>query len=175
MHLLRFINLPSLLVMAAYEVPGKHIVRPATMEDAPAVVPLNEGLFAEDAGTRDPFTNPSGFDRFEYFTELIADGRRNVAWAADVGGGVVGYLVGRFREPDDFRRVSTGVLESMFVHPDHRNAGVGTALVETFLQWARDNGAGSVAVTAYAENTDAIRFYERFGWRPKHVTLDMAM
>lgn len=133
------------------------------------------GLFTEDSGTRDPFTSPDGFDRHEYYAELIADGERNAVWAADVNGTVVGYLVGRYRDANDFRIVSTAVLESMFVHPDRRNAGVGAALVEAFLQWAKASAAGSVAVTAYAENTGAIRFYERFGLRPKHVTLDMAI
>lgn len=160
--------------MAASDEHIKVVVRRATKADVPALVLLNEGLSAEDAGTRDPFAR-HGFDRWEYFTDLADDGERNVVWVACAGDAGIGYLVGRFRDPSEMRRVSTGVLESMFVHPDHRNAGIGAALVETFLQWARTAGAGAVAVTAYAENTGAIRFYERFGWRPMHVTLDMAM
>jgi len=32
-----------------------------------------------------------------------------------------------------------------------------------------------VSVSAYCQNGGAIRFYERFGLRPKAVTLDMAV
>jgi len=161
--------------MAVSDLPSVTVVRPARTDDIPALVALNEGLSAEDAGTRDPFANPNGFDRYEYYTELIADGERNVAWAAEIGGAAVGYLVGRLHDANDYRPVSTGVLESFFVHPDRRNAGVGSTLVEAFLQWARDAEAGRVVVTAYAENAGAIRFYRRFGWRPRDVTFDMAI
>lgn len=160
--------------MAVSEEHSTAQVRLASTDDVAELVPLNEGLFVEDAGTRDPFT-VKGFDSRDYFSELIADGSRNVVWAADVGGAVVGYVVGRFKDSGDLRSVSTAVLESMFVHPDHRNARVGTALVEAFLRWAQELGAGSAVVTAYAENAGAIRIYERFGWRPKHVTFDMAV
>lgn len=159
--------------MAASNEHSKAMVRLAATEDVAALVPLNEGLSAEDSGMRDPFA-AHDFDRHEYFDELIADGERNVAWVAAAGDTVVGYLVGRYRDPSEMRRVSTCVLESMYVHPAYRNRRVGTALVETFLRWVRDTGAGSAVVTAYAENAGAIRFYGRFGWKPKHVTFDMA-
>ncbi|NYH93436.1 GNAT family N-acetyltransferase [Actinopolymorpha rutila] len=150
-------------------------IRVAKPADIPPLSELNAGLFAEDAGTRDPFVAAEWPGRDTYVAELVADGRRNVAFVADVDGAAVGYLVGRLQDAGDFRPVVTAVLESMYVRPDRRDAGVGTALVHTFLAWANESGAGRVSVNAYCANTGAIRFYERFGLRSKTVTLDMAM
>ena len=92
------------------------VVRTATGPDIPALSDLNAGLFAEDAGTRDTFVNVEWPGRAEYFADLIADGKRSVAFVADVDGGPAGYLVGRLQDANDFRPVVTAALESMYVH-----------------------------------------------------------
>jgi len=63
-------------------------------------------------------------------------------------------------------------LESICVRENQRSSGVGTKLVEEFIGWAGSQGAGRVSVTAYAANERAIRFYERFGFRPRSVSLE---
>lgn len=151
------------------------VVRMAVGSDIPALSDLNAGLFAEDAGTRDSFVNIGWPGRTAYFADVIADGKRNVALVADVDGSPAGYLVGRLHDASDFRPVISAVLESMYVDPDQRSRNVGTALVEAFLEWARQADAGRASVTAYCENVDAIRFYERFGLRAKALTLDVAL
>ncbi len=50
--------------------------------------------------------------------------------------------------------------------------GVGERLVGEFLAWARERGAERASVTAYADNGCAIRFYERYGFRPRSVSLE---
>lgn len=151
------------------------VVRTAADPDIPVLSGLSAGLFAEDAGTRDAFVNVQWPGRAEYLADLVADGKTNVAFVADVNGSPAGYLVGRLQDASDFRPVVTAVLESMYVHADHRDSGIGTALVQTFLAWAKDADAGRVSVNAYCQNAGAIRFYERSGLRPKALTLDMAV
>lgn len=53
----------------------------------------------------------------------------------------------------------------------HRRDGAGARLVEAFLAWAAEQGAGHTEVTAYTDNTDALRFYARRGFAPRLVTL----
>jgi GNAT superfamily N-acetyltransferase len=150
-------------------------VRPANDDDLDVLMELNVGLFTEDAHVRDPFVNPRWSGRRDYFVELIADGDRNVAWVANANGETVGYLVGRLQDANDFRSTTTAVLESMYVRAGQRNAGVGASLVRTFLEWARSRHAGRASVNAYTENAGAIRFYRRFGFRPKATTFDMSI
>lgn len=91
--------------------------------------------------------------------------------AAEHAGTVVGHLMGLLTEPTAMRPVKAATLMSVYVRPAHRGSGAGARLVEAFVHWAAAQGAGHAEVTAYAANTDAIRFYERGGFAPQAVTL----
>lgn len=151
------------------------VVRPATNDDMDALIRLNTGLFTEDSVQRDQFAARRWPGRRDYFVDLLADGELNIVWVADTGHATVGYLVGRLQDGIDIRPTTTAVLESMYVDAEQRNAGVGSSLIRTFLRWARTHRAGRASVNAYTENTDAIRFYQRLGFRPKTTTLDMSL
>jgi GNAT superfamily N-acetyltransferase len=60
-------------------------------------------------------------------------------------------------------------VESMHVHPDHRNGGVGAALVGEAVARARGLGCYRVQLTSNTARPDAHRFYERLGFVPSHV------
>jgi putative acetyltransferase len=52
----------------------------------------------------------------------------------------------------------------MFVARDHRRAGVGSALVEAALGWAREAGAHKVSLAVWAHNHAARALYAKFGF-----------
>lgn len=90
--------------------------------------------------------------------------------ARRAGHGAVGAvwlaLVPRVPRPGAARRVS-GDLQSLFVEPEHRGLGIGTALVAAAADHARHLGA--VPVTVHA-NDAALPLYERAGFRAsRHV------
>ena len=85
-RLQRFAGLPSLLRMTSPSKPLSAAIRVATPVDIPALAELNACLFAEDAGTRGPFVAAEWPGRDTHVAELVADGERNVAFVADVGG-----------------------------------------------------------------------------------------
>ncbi len=60
-------------------------------------------------------------------------------------------------------------IESVHVHPDRRNGGVGTALVGEAVARARAAGCYRVQLTSNAARPDAHRFYESLGFVPSHV------
>ena len=60
-------------------------------------------------------------------------------------------------------------IESLHVHPDHRGAGVGAALLREAVDRARAQGCYRVQLTSNSARPDAHRFYERFGLSPSHV------
>jgi GNAT superfamily N-acetyltransferase len=87
----------------------------------------------------------------------------------------IGHLAARLHQADTLRPVRTAELESMYVLADARDRGAGGELVGRFLERARGRGAQRVAVTAYAANDRAMRFYRRCGIAPKSLTLDAAL
>jgi GNAT superfamily N-acetyltransferase len=101
----------------------------------------------------------------------MADHSRLVL-AATAGAEIVGNLIGSIAEPNDYRLVRVATLNSLYVFPAYRDLGVGAQLVTEFRSWARDRKAQRMAVTAYAANTDAIRFYQRHGFGPRLLELD---
>lgn len=151
-------------------------IRPAEREDVVRIVALNAALFREDAGQRDPFTDQGWPEREgrEYFTALLAQDD-SVGLLAEAGDEVVGYLVGYVGGGSSLRPVRVAELESMYVSEKYRGRGVGARLVGEFLRWSRKRGAERASVTAYAANERAVRFYERSGFRPKSLTLEVGI
>ncbi|MGW0420090.1 N-acetyltransferase family protein [Streptomyces sp. NPDC003015] len=151
-------------------------VRRARPEDIPGLVASCAGLFAEDAGTRDPSVD-IGWPREHgaaSFTAALADPARFVL-VVEHDGEVVGHLTGSLAEPTAVRPVKSATLNGLYVRPAHRRARVGARLVEEFLAWAGTQGAVQTEVAAYAANGEAIRFYERQGFGAHTVTLRHAL
>jgi len=66
-------------------------------------------------------------------------------------------------------------VESVHVHPDHRDRGVGTALIGAAVERARTLGCYRVQLTSNEVRHDAHRFYERLGFTPSHVGFKLAL
>jgi ribosomal protein S18 acetylase RimI-like enzyme len=89
-----------------------------------------------------------------------AAGEHQVCFVAERDGSFVGMAVG-FVDPADLRTV---VLVSMWVDPAARRSGLGAALVEAVVAWARDRGAERVTLGVNERNAAARRLYERIGF-----------
>jgi len=150
------------------------IVRSASASDLPALARLAGGLFAIDAGRFDPWTDQEwpARDGETYFGKLL-DADTSAIWLAVLDDEPIGYATGKLGGPYSTRPVPVADLESVFVVEEHRSGGTGEALVRAFLGWARAEGAELAQVTAYSGNVRAQGFYQRIGFRPHTVTLEM--
>jgi RimJ/RimL family protein N-acetyltransferase len=52
----------------------------------------------------------------------------------------------------------------MAVSPDWRGRGVGSALLETAIRWAREQGLHKLSLGVFSHNTAAITLYRKFGF-----------
>lgn len=148
-------------------------IRRAGTADVPGLVALSAGLFAEDGATRDRLRNagwPEDHGR-PWIEGLLAAPDALVLVAADGDGTAVGHLIGQYYGVSAMWTRARTELISTYVLPEYRGRNVGSRLVEAFLAWSRERGAGRVHVTAYAANESAIRFYRRHGFAPLSVEL----
>ena len=65
---------------------------------------------------------------------------------------------------------STAGLFAMWVAPEARGAGVGGALVDRVIAWARDAGFAKLLLDVADQNAPAIALYESRGFRPNGDT-----
>jgi ribosomal protein S18 acetylase RimI-like enzyme len=88
-------------------------------------------------------------------------GERSICYLAWDGDDACGIAAG-FLDDDD---ATMAHLVSMWVAPTHRCRGVGRLLVNGIMDWARSVNAVTLRLTVTSCNDEAIRFYERMGFR----------
>jgi ribosomal protein S18 acetylase RimI-like enzyme len=59
---------------------------------------------------------------------------------------------------------SSGILEDLIVHPEHRGRGVGGSLISTAAAWCTGKGITRLQLLADKSNAPALRFYFSRGW-----------
>lgn len=99
-------------------------------------------------------------DTWETWAALSSDGPDQTMYLAEVDGELVA-LAGAFRLEDNPRRMH---LISMWVDPAHRRSGIGRALTNTVVAWARQSDADDVMLWVVDDNDGARRLYEDAGF-----------
>jgi len=134
------------------EVPG---LRLATAEDLDAIVPIHALMACEESGLNPLDIDPEGFRR-RYLRRI----QKQRSWVWMDSGNVV------FKAEIVSQTPHVAYLEGIWVNPDNRSQGQGTNCV---LQLSKQllSRSESVCLFVNAENTSAITFYERMGFKDK--------
>jgi ribosomal-protein-alanine N-acetyltransferase len=88
--------------------------------------------------------------------------KTRAAWVAEDGPAMVGFAVAAALSIPE--APAECELEFVLVAPQARRRGIGTALMETVLAWARDLGAKEIWLEVRKSNVHAVRLYERCGF-----------
>ena len=134
-------------------------VRAARSEDADAVVPLYEWLFAP------PGSKPDSWDERRAVVALrgaVESHDAVVLVAESEDGELIGFLTG-YQDIHSVRFGYRAWVEDFAVHPEYRSRGVGKALLDAAKGWARERGATHLELDSAEARVDAHRFYEREG------------
>jgi len=142
-------------------------IRPGRREDAAEAARLWMQS-AEEHTAHDPvYENAPGAEKtMRRFLADLASSGHSFLFVAVAGGRVVGFVSGELREgsPTFFPKTWASV-DDVFVEPDHRNLGMGHALLKSVEAWARERGATGVSLQVAAANARARKFYEELGFR----------
>ena len=144
------------------------MIRPARADEAAGLVSTYEWLFAPP-GAQPPQWDPERAAA-RLGAAIAADDAEVLV--ADVDGAVVGICT-VYLDIESVRFGLRAWVEDLAVHPDHRSAGHGKALLDAAKEWGAERGAAHLELDSGETRLDAHRFYEReqpatrsinFGW-----------
>ena len=138
------------------------LIRQAVPRDAAALAALARAVGSEPEGwliTRDSWRSIG--DERRYLRAL----RRHAGAAVYVAEGPDGEIVGRLSIARDAHPASRHVADlGLMVAEGHRRRGIGRALLEQAVSWARDAGVSKLELHVFPHNEPALGLYRAFGF-----------
>lgn len=142
-------------------------IRPGRRDDATAAARLWMQSAEEHTAHDAVYATAPGAERvMRRFLADLASSGHSFLFVAEIGERTVGFISGELREGSPtFRPKTWASVDDVFVEPEHRNLGVGRALIESVGGWARERGADGISLQVAAANGRARKFYEEMGFR----------
>ena len=145
------------------------ILRPASLEDVPALARLGRESFIAAFGHLYEQGDLEAFLEQVYSDASVREeviGDDCIHRIADDGERMFGYV--KLRYPSWYAEHSDAqnpiALGQLYTRPDATGQGVGAALLEWAIADARGRGHDAIQLSVWAENDGAQRFYQRYGF-----------
>lgn len=133
-------------------------IRPARAEDIASMCSLLTELFSIESDFC-----PNEAKQRRGLAMLMEDARGQMV-VAEKEGRTVGMCTGQLVISTAEGGYSV-LVEDLVVSKDCRKQGLASAMLEAIGHWASLNGAERLQLLADKDNDNALRFYERIGWR----------
>lgn len=145
------------------------ILRPATPDDAPALAQLGAASFCDAFAHLYSAKDLDAFLEQVYSVEAVAEEIASEEcrhMLADEDGALIGYC--KMRYPSWYAQHSDAAnpiaLGQLYLAGGQTGKGIGAALMEWAIDYARTLGCDAIQLSVYAENFGAQRFYQRYGF-----------
>ena len=154
-------------------------IRRADGRDIPALLNLLVQVnMVHHNGRPDLFNGPTTkYDAAE-LQAVLSDGSTPVFVCEDESGAVLGHSFCQFQRHTGSRLltdVSTLYIDDICVDEAARGRGVGRALYEHILGFARESGCYNITLNVWSCNPGAMAFYERLGLVPYRVGMEQIL
>ncbi len=106
-----------------------------------------------------------------YFTAFAAIDKdaNNALIVAEIDGEIAGTLQLTYIPGLTYTGGERAQIEGVRVAAEQRGRGVGQAIITWAIEQARARGCRVVQLTTDRQRPDAIRFYQKIGFRPSHM------
>lgn len=140
--------------------------REATATDLPQIV----RLLADDplGATRETLAEEIPEAYVSAFAAIEKDPNNHLI-VADVAGTVAGTLQLTYIPGLTYTGGERAQIEGVRIAADERGRGLGQAMITWAIDQARARGCRVVQLTTDRQRPDAIRFYQKIGFRPSHM------
>ena len=149
------------------------VIRKAISSDVDKIYSLLEGVLRLHANGRPDIFNQSGSKyNHSQILEIIACENTPVFVADD--GGVIGYVFCEILDQQSgaLKSIKTLYIDDLCVDEKAQKKGVGRALYEKALAFAKEKGCYNLTLNVWAFNENAIKFYEKLGLTTLKTTLE---
>jgi GNAT superfamily N-acetyltransferase len=138
-------------------------IAPASEADIPELIELLAVLFAIEQDF-----SPDTDKQHRGLAALLASCNGHIAIARDTTSRAVGMATVQL-VISTAEGAPSAWVEDVVVREDFRGNGLGRALLNAVLEWARAQGAVRAQLLADLDNAPALAFYERVGWQPTRL------
>ena len=110
----------------------------------------------------------------EYFDNLI---KNEEIYIAKVDKEIVGYIIFNIKEKENpsMRYRKQLNIDAICVDERYRGKGIGTKILENIKEIAKTKGCTDLYLTVNQENENAIKVYEKFGFKVKNIAYMMKL
>lgn len=130
------------------------------------VRPLWEELNAYHIGIGKAFSDDIAERTFEMRKKDLIDGASKMHVLMAHREGDVGYCICTINND------GKGEIDSLYIKKEHRSKGLGKKMVESALQWLKENNVKKKAVVVLEGNLEVLSFYQSLGFIPRNIELE---
>ena len=140
--------------------------RKATRRDIPSIVQL---LANDKLGqSRERYEEPLPIEYYEAFDKIGADPSQELIVVENDQEEIIGTLQLSFIQYLTYQGGIRAQIEAVRIREDLRGEGLGQKLFDWAIQRARERNAHLLQLTTDKLRPDAIRFYEKLGFKASH-------
>lgn len=148
------------------------IIRDAVQTDLPILKKFEQEIIA----TERPFNDCLKSENICYYDiGALIDSKSSSVMVAEDSGVIVGSGYARIKQSKaHLQHEFHAYLGFMYVAPSHRGRGVNQLVIQALIKWAKAQGLQHFYLEAYADNSSAIKAYQKLGFQASLIEMKLS-